>query len=122
MTRRQMLKQAGIGFGYLAFAGLLGERALSEPANPLAARVPHHPPRAKRVIFLFMHGGPSQVDTFDHKPRLAKDDGQELPFEPAKGTTVSKKVMQSPWKFARHGESGEWVSELFPEVAKHVDD
>ena len=69
-----------------------------------------------------MHGGPSQVDTFDYKPRLAQDDGKDLPFAPAKGTTVTTKIMKSPWKFAQHGESGIWVSELFPEVAAHVDD
>src|SRR5687767_11077176 len=118
LTRRGLLKSAAAGFGYLAFAGL----AAAEQANPLAAKPGHHPARAKRVIFLFMHGGPSQVDTFDHKPALAKMDGKELPFEPAKGTTVSKKLMQSPWKFRKYGECGHEVSELFPEVAKHVDD
>src|SRR5437660_4446217 len=102
MTRRQMLKSAGIGFGYLALAGLASEAA--EPKNPLAPKMVHHPARAKRIIFLFMHGGPSQVDTFDYKPRLAKDDGKDLPFAPAKGTTVSRKIMASPWKFAQHGE------------------
>lgn len=119
LTRRQLLKSAAAGFGYLAFAGLAGAEQAS---NPLAPRLGHHPARAKRVIFLFMHGGPSQVDTFDYKPRLAKDDGKEMPFSPAKGTTVSRKLMKSPWEFAQHGECGHWVSELFPEVAKHVDD
>ena len=118
MTRRHLLKSAAAGFGYLAFAGL----AAAEQTPPLIPRVGHHPARAKRVIFLFMHGGPSQVDTFDHKPRLAKEDGKDLPFEPAKGTTVSRKLMASPWKFRQYGECGHWVSELFPEVAKHVDD
>src|SRR5262249_29089680 len=68
------------------------------------------------------HGGPSQVDTFDYKPCLIKDDGKDLPFEPAKGTTVSRKLMTSPWNFKQYGECGHWVSDLFPEVAKHVDD
>jgi hypothetical protein len=121
-----MLQSASAGFGYLALAGLAAEAAAAaaaaETKNPLAPRAVHHPARAKRVIFLFMHGGPSQVDTFDYKPRLQRDDGKELPFAPAKGTTVSRKLMASPWKFARHGESGLWVSELFPEVAKHVDE
>jgi hypothetical protein len=117
-----MLKAASAGFGYLALAGLATEAVLAEEKNPLAAKAGHHKARAKRVIFLFMHGGPSQVDTFDYKPRLAKDDGKDLPFEPAKGTTVSRKIMASPWKFAQHGESGHWVSELFPQVAKHVDE
>src|SRR5919206_23931 len=90
-------------------------------ANPLAPRPPHLPAKARSVIFLFMYGGPSQVDTFDYKPRLQRDDGKELPFAPAPGTTVSRKLLASPWKFARHGASGAWVSELFPEVARHVD-
>jgi hypothetical protein len=118
ITRRQLLKSAAAGFGYLAFAGL----AAAEERTPLAPKLGHHPARAKRIIFLFMHGGPSQVDTFDYKPRLQKDDGKDLPFEPAKGTTVTRKLMASPWQFAQHGESGFWVSELFPEVARHVDD
>ena len=121
-TRRQMLKAASAGFGYMALAGLMAEQALAESANPLAPKKGHHPAKAKRIIFLFMHGGPSQVDIFDHKPRLWKDDGKELPFEPDKGTTVSRKIMAPLWKFAQHGESGAWVSELFPEVAKHVDE
>jgi hypothetical protein len=121
VNRRQMLKSASAGFGYMALQGLMAEQALAEAANPLAPKPVHHPATVKRVIFLFMHGGPSQVDTFDYKPRLEKDDGKELPFEPAKGTTVGKKVMKSPWKFAQHGECGHWVSDLFPQTAKHVD-
>jgi hypothetical protein len=118
-----MLKSASAGFGYLALADMLARSAAAdERASPLAAKPTHHPARAKRIIFLFMHGGPSQVDTFDYKPRLAKDDGKELPFSPAKGTTVSRKVMQSLWKFKQYGECGHWISDLFPEVAKHVDD
>jgi hypothetical protein len=109
----------------MAFAGLAAEARAAEVAtkfDPLAPRPGHIKPRAKRIIFLFMHGGPSQVDTFDYKPMLAKHDGKDLPFEPAKGTTVSRKLMTSPWSFAQHGESGAWVSELFPNVARHVDD
>jgi hypothetical protein len=104
----------------MALAALAAEAA-AEQKDPLAPRRGHHAARAKRVIFLFMHGGPSQVDTFDYKPRLWKDNGKELPFAPAKGTTVSRTIMASPWQFAQHGDSGIWVSELFPEVAKHVD-
>jgi hypothetical protein len=127
LTRRDMLRSAGIGFGYLALAGLSTQEALGSmrvvgPHDPLLPRPGHHPARAKRVIFLFMHGGPSQVDTFDYKPRLEKEAGKQLPFAPAPGTTVSRIILPSPWKFARHGESGAWVSELFPEVAGHVDD
>ena len=123
LSRRDLLRQAGCGFGYLALASLATEQALAAgPKNPLAPRPTHHKARAKRVIFLFMHGGPSQVDTFDYKPRLALDDGKDLPFAPAKGSTVSRKIMQSPWKFAQYGECGHHVSELFPQTAKHVDE
>ena len=83
---------------------------------------PHHPPRAKRVIFLFMHGGPSQVDTFDYKPRLQTDDGKKLPFDAASNIDAVPKLLKSPWKFARHGQSGGWVSELLPNLAKQIDD
>lgn len=118
-TRRQMLKSASAGFGYLALAGMAAQ---ANQGGPLSPRPGHHPARAKRVIFLFMHGGPSQVDTFDYKPRLQREDGRELPFTPAPGTTVSRRLMASPWRFAQHGQSGRWVSELFPNVARHVDE
>src|SRR4051794_37984598 len=110
LTRRQMLKTASAGFGYLALAGLASGEALAEARDPLSPRSGHHPARARRIIFLFMHGGPSHVDTFDYKPRLQKEDGKDLPFAPARGTTVSRKLMGSPWKFAQHGQSGLWVS------------
>jgi hypothetical protein len=116
-----MLRTTGAGFGYLALRGLLAEAA-AQTGGPLAPKPGHHPARAKRVIFLFMHGGPSQLDTFDYKPRLQREDGQELPFAPAQGTTASHRLMASPWKFKQYGQSGAWVSELFPEVARHVDD
>src|SRR5512132_4226865 len=124
-TRRELLQSAACGFGYLALAGLTTERALAaEAKGPLAPRPTHHKPRAKRVIFLFMHGGPSQVDTFDYKPRLQQDDGKDMPFAPAKlvSAGTGRKLMASPWKFKQYGESGAWASELFPETAKHVDD
>lgn len=127
--RRRMLQQSGIGFGYLAAAALLGElssktaRAETVFERALAAKAAHFPARAKRAIFLFMKGGPSHVDTFDYKPRLQKDDGQELPFDkPRVQFAKTGKLLGSPWKFARYGQSGSYVSELFPNVAKHVDD
>ncbi|MBA4031343.1 MAG: DUF1501 domain-containing protein [Planctomyces sp.] len=91
------------------------------PSSAITLGQPHFPPRAKRVIFLFMHGGVSQVDTFDYKPELAKFDGKPLPFEAAANIDAKPVLMQSPWKFAQHGESGAWCSELFPEVAKQID-
>jgi hypothetical protein len=85
---------AGAGFGYLAFIDMLARAGASGGLSPLAPKQGHHPARAKRIIFLFMHGGPSHVDTFDYKPVLVKMDGRELPFEPARGTTVSRKLMK----------------------------
>src|SRR5262245_26676314 len=86
IDRRTMLKRAACGFGYLAFAVLSAESwAQSALPGPLLPKVPHHRPRAKRVIFLFMHGGPSQTDTFDYKPRLNRESGQLCPFELPKG-------------------------------------
>jgi hypothetical protein len=121
LTRREMLCRSGIGFGGLALAGLLG--AESRAADPLAARKPHFPARAKRVIFLFMHGGPSQVDTFDYKPRLKRDDGKPLPFpKPRVVSSATGNLLQSPFAFRQYGQSGAWVSELFPHVARCVDD
>ncbi|MEO6810628.1 MAG: DUF1501 domain-containing protein [Isosphaeraceae bacterium] len=127
-TRRDALKQAACGFGYLALAGLAAERAVADSANPLAPRLPHFPPKAKRVIFLFMQGGVSQVDSFDYKPRLMKDDGKTLAFDDARVLAntgmrgSSQRVMKPLWSFAQHGESGRWGSALFPEINKHVDD
>ncbi len=115
MSRRALLREAACGFGYLAFAGLAGAEAASLRAGePLAGRAPHFPPRAKRVIFLFMDGGPSQMDTFDPKPGLAKQHGQKW----RKST-----LFKSHWDFAQYGQSGQWVSEIFPELARrHADD
>lgn len=112
VSRRQLLSQATCGFGALALAGLATEAAGAQQ-NPLAQRAPHFAPRAKRVIFLFMRGGPSQVDTFDHKPELQASHDKVL---------EEGKLMASPFKFRRHGESGLSISELFPHLAKHADD
>ena len=129
-TRRELLRQSGAGFGLLALQGLLGQYAAhssegseTSNANPLAARAPHFTPRAKRVIFLFMHGGPSQVDTFDYKPLLARDHGKPLPFDkPRVVSSDTGNLLASPWTFRQYGQSGAWVSELFPHVGQCVDD
>ena len=122
-TRRQLLKSAACGFGGLALASLCQQQVASAAANPLAAQPTHHRARAKRIIFVYMQGGPSQVDTFDPKPLLQQVDGQKHEFRNARKRQVqAETVMQSPWKFQRYGDSGRWVSELFPEIAKHVDD
>jgi hypothetical protein len=108
----------------MALAGLLGQEAAGSAVgtDPLAPRKPHFTPKAKRVIFLFMHGGPSHVDTFDHKPLLDRDDGKPLPFaKPRIVSSPTDNLLASPWKFSRHGQSGLWVSSLFPNVAMHAD-
>ncbi len=120
MNRRQLLQQTLGGFGSVALAALLaGEsRAASAPVNALAPRQPHFPARAKRVIFLFMPGGPSQVDTFDPKPALTRENGKPSP-KAYLGQT--RKLLGSPWKFQKYGQSGLEVSELFPNVGACAD-
>ena len=103
----------------LAFAGI---NAVTAQGNGLTVQQPHFAARAKRVIFLFMHGGPSHVDLFDYKPQLQKDDGKELPFAAAPNISAVPKLMKSPWRFSQHGESGLWISELLPHLSKHADD
>ncbi len=116
--RRQFLRNAACGFGSLALAGLT-----NSSANSLAPKLPRIPQRAKRVIFLFMQGGPSHVDTFDPKETLQKNNGKKVEFHVARTRKVTAEpLMASPWSFAQHGECGQSVSELFPEVARHVDD
>ena len=113
-NRRQLLKSIAAGFGGLAFNSLLASETTLRPNLPA---------RAKRIVFLFMKGGPSHVDTFDPKPLLDRDHGKPLPF-PLPEVTFAKQgnLFKSPWKFQRYGESGLPVSELFPNVARHVDD
>ena len=126
LSRRQMLARTGCGFGLLALADLLAAETPREPdptAHPYAVRTPHHVARAKRVIFLYMPGGPSHVDLFDPKPRLIKDNGKPLPFEkPKLERTKTGDLLASRWKFSRHGQSGIEVSELLPRVASRIDD
>jgi hypothetical protein len=124
-SRRKALKSAGCGFAYLALAGLANQKAAA--ANPLAVKAPQFPARAKRVIFLFMQGGVSHVDSYDYKPRLEKDDGKMMDFADSRsiartGKGGTQRVMKPLWKFAQHGQSGRWVSSLFPHMAEHADD
>ncbi|MFQ5730483.1 MAG: DUF1501 domain-containing protein, partial [Planctomycetaceae bacterium] len=121
-SRRDFLRSSAAGFGWLALTDLLS-RADAAPTNPLSPRAPQFRPRAKRVIFLFMHGGPSHVDTFDYKPLLTRDNGKPLPFpKPRVVSAATGNLLKSPWTFRQHGESGAWVSEVFPHLAKRVDD
>ena len=125
VSRRALLQRSAIGFGSLALASMLANESSIRAAdeNPLAARLPHFAARAKRIIFLFMVGGVSQVDTFDPKPLLIRDDGKPLPFaKPRVQFNATTNLLKSPWQFRQYGESGLPVSELFPHVAQHVDD
>src|SRR5260221_3289033 len=122
-----MLQCSAVGFGHLALASLLHDEASAEPAShtvdPLAPRAPHFAAKAKRVIFLFMTGGPSHVDTFDPKPQLERDDRKPLPFDkPRVQFAPTNNLLKSPWKFQKYGESGIEVSSLFPHTAQCVDD
>lgn len=117
LNRREMLCRCASGFGGVALAHMLAQEAMG------AVRAPHFPAKAKAVIFLFMDGGPSQMDTFDPKPRLRADHGKKLPFQPP--TTVfniSDQILGSPFEFKQYGQSGATVSELFPHVASCIDD
>jgi hypothetical protein len=118
-----MLQQVGMGFGAVAFSGLLAEEGRAEGDGPFAVKPQHFPAKAKNIIYLYMDGGPSQVDTFDPKPELDKYNGKPfgMKIEPTQFDNVGK-TLASPWKFAQHGESGIPVSSLFPHVAPHVDD
>ncbi len=119
LSRRQLLSRTAMGFGSIALADILHGSA----QGAFGAGERHFPVRAKRVIFLFMHGGPSHVDTFDYKPLLRKDNGKPLPFDkPRVQFAQTGNLLQSPWKFRQYGQSGAWVSDLFPEVAKCADD
>jgi hypothetical protein len=123
-SRRQMLRQSGIGLGMLG--GLLANEATlsaaEKAANPLAPKSPHFKPKAKRIIHLFMGGGPSQVDTFDPKPALEKYHGQQPSGAGLKTERKTGGLYKSPFKFYKSGKSGIEVSEIFPEIAKQIDD
>jgi hypothetical protein len=122
-TRRDMLARLGSGFGLLALGGLLQEEARGDAVNPLAVKPPHHPARAKHVIFLFMDGGPSQLDLLDPKPRLVRDHGKPLPFEkPKLARTTTENLMAPPFAFKKCGQCGIEVSELLPHLGGCIDD
>jgi Protein of unknown function (DUF1501) len=129
-TRRHFLWNAGVGIGSIAFASLLGETARGTEAkseNPLAPRKPHFEPKAKRVIYLHMSGAPPQQELFDYKPKLVEHHMQPCPDELLKNQRFAfikghPKLLGCPYKFAQHGKSGAWVSELLPNLAKCVDD
>ncbi len=140
LSRRDFLHRIGGGFGAAAFGALAAPRAAAAPAprvpnidplQPFRARPTHFAPRAKSVIFIFLVGGPSQIDLFDHKPALADLDGQPVPDSIRKAVEATRfanvfhgcenKVMASPFQWSRHGQSGMWLSDLCPHIARHVD-
>ncbi len=126
MTRRQMLARSGMGIGMLGMASVLGPQAFADElpngySSPMAPKASHFPVKAKRVIHLFMNGGPSQVDTFDPKPALEKYVGKTLPMEKLTTERPTGAAFPSPYKFQKYGESGIEVSEIFKHTAQHVD-
>lgn len=122
-SRRKLLQTTAAGFGSLALASLLADDARGAGNSVQANASQNGVAKAKRVLFLFMKGGPSHMDTFDYKPLLQRDDGKPLPFEkPRVQFAQTADLLGSPWKFEQYGNSGIHVSELFPHVAKHVDD
>src|SRR6266436_3112623 len=120
MTRRQALRTMGSGFGMLGLSGILGASELAR--NPLEVKPSHFAPKAKRVIFLFLNGGPSQVDTFDPKPMLTKYHGQPLPGGNLKTERKTGNLMRSPFQFKKGGQSGIEISEIFPQIGASIDD
>ncbi len=125
LNRRQLLQRCGMGAGALGLAALLQEeRLLAAGVDPLAPRAPHFVAKAKAVIWIFVNGGQSQVDTWDYKPELAKRDGQALEgFDRFTGFFANAVggLMKSPFEFTQHGQCGKWVSSIFPNLARHVD-
>ncbi|MDA7680770.1 MAG: DUF1501 domain-containing protein [Verrucomicrobia bacterium] len=126
-TRRALLQRAGGGIGMLALNSLLNQNSIgsqNNSINPLASKKPHHKAKAKNVIWLFINGGPSHVDTWDYKPGLVKADGQKLDgFDKTTGffDNAVGPLLKSPFEFKQHGQSGMWASSLFPNLSKHVD-
>ena len=140
-NRREFLIRSGAGFGALALsammradarAGAVPSGPLVDPLNPFARRAPHFAPKAKSVIFLFMVGGPSHVDTFDYKPDLQRLNGKPVPQSLREAVQRTRfgnvfhgckdELLASPFSFKQYGQSGTWVSELYPHLAQHVDD
>src|SRR5215203_4458298 len=134
LTRRHFFSRCGLGLGSIALGSLLNEQRLfgaapSEVQNPMAPKAPHFAPRAKNVIYLFMAGGPSQLELFDYKPKLGELNGQPIPASFIEGkrfafmdSSHGTRLLGTRRAFAKHGHSGAWVSDLFPHTAGIVDD
>src|SRR5690349_11098613 len=128
LSRRSILRHAMLGFGSLALSDILARKSFAAPSlaiNPLRAKLPHFAPRAKRVIYIFLDGGLSHIDSYDYKPLLQRDDGKPLPASIAKPKFTfapTGALLKSPFKWKQWGQSGMWASDLFPEVNKLIDD
>src|SRR5689334_8779263 len=122
LSRRELLQRAGGGFGGLALAVMLASQGLmaATPVDPIAPKRPHYTPKVKSIIWLFMEGAPSAVDLFDPKPELTKRHGTKFAIDTFNGKPGP--LMKSPFTFAQYGQSGAWVCDRYPNVAKHVDD
>src|SRR3954471_16363777 len=125
-SRREALRAMGGGFGMVALANMLGDSLQAAPENtaagPWAPKAPHFPPTAKNVIFIFLRGGLSQVDSFDRKPMLDKYDGKPLPYEAPRTEFTTGNLMRSPFSFRKYGQSGVEVSEIFPHIGQNIDE
>src|SRR5438552_10153889 len=133
-TRREFLWQTGGGFASVALSALLGDDFFARQAvaadgqtkfvNPLAPKKPHFPAKAKSVIFLYMYGGPSHIDSFDYKPAMIGRDNQTIAVKTfgRGGHKNQGRIVEPRWKFQQYGQCGKWVSDLFPHLARHVDD
>ena len=129
-TRREFIWQSGAGFGSVALSSMLGDdgffdtTAAASGESHTANKKPHFAPKATSVIFLFMYGGPSHIDTFDYKPNMIGMDGKTVDVDTfgRGGHKKGGRIIEPRWKFKQYGECGKWVSDLFPNVAKHVDD
>lgn len=126
-SRRSLLRTTACGFGSLAWSAMMSQAENVASQNTLAQKTPHHRPKAKRIIFLFMSGGPSHVDSFDPKPILSRENGRMMHFNDPRsvaktGQGAPQRVMQELWKFRNYGQSGLPVSDLFPHMGKIVDD
>ena len=123
-TRREFIWQTGAGFTGVALAGMLEDSFFkaqaAQPFNPLAPKKPHRTPKATSVIFLYMYGGPSHMDTFDYKPAMNGMDGKTIEVKTfgRGGKKTSGRIVEPRWKFNQYGQSGKWVSDLFPNLAK----
>jgi len=122
MTRRELLNMMGAGFGMAGFSGVACAAAANTPAGPLAPKAPHFGAKATRVIYLFLNGGPSQVDTFDPKPKLTEYNGKPVPTGNLKTERKTGNLLKSPFAFRKYGQSGIEISEIFPKLGECADD